>query len=132
MEIGKLHVLYERDGDSGHQLPVWVMLTEMRGTDWGQTLYIRLDAPFEAYASDVLDADTLAVAVPDHVYVRHKDDPDVIGIHMPSLRTYVERYTALAEYPVHYTEMDRLLLRISDIEDMLQYDVRVLLPWNEI
>lgn len=122
-----MNVYYEEDGESGQWIPVWILLHDAKAFDWSKTLYIRLDGPFEAYGLDEWDEDLLALSVPDHVYVRHPRDPALVGIHLPTLRTYVYRQTAMADVPVSYLDMDRLLLRISDVEDVLQYNVRSLL-----
>ncbi|MHA6482026.1 hypothetical protein ACX1C1_08985 [Paenibacillus sp. strain BS8-2] len=123
-----MNVYYEEDGDSGLHIPIWILLHPAAGLDWSTTLYIRLDGPFQAQGLDEWDAELLAISVPSHVYVRHPQNPALLGIHLPSLRIYIDRQTSIAFDPVSHLDIDRLLLRISDVEDVLQYNVRAVLP----
>lgn len=123
-----MNVYYEEDGETGQQIPVWILLHDASAFDWSKTLYIRLDGPFEAHGIHDWEEELLALSVPDHVYVRHPRNPALVGLHLPTLRAYVDRQTAMADFPVSYLDIDRLLLRISDVEDVLQYSVRALLP----
>ncbi|MDF2835861.1 MAG: hypothetical protein K0Q63_1501 [Paenibacillus sp.] len=123
-----MNVYYEEDGETGQQIPVWILLHDAKGADWSKTLYVRLNGPFEAHGLDEWDEDLLALSVPDHVYVRHPKNQALVGLHLPTLRAYVERQTSIATEPIGILDIDRLLLRISDVEDVLQYNVRTLLP----
>ncbi|RJE84283.1 hypothetical protein D3P07_23225 [Paenibacillus sp. 1011MAR3C5] len=123
-------VFYEQDGDTGQPLPMWLMIEKTECLDWNSTLYVQLDAPFEQFLFDDCDIDSMALSVPDHVYVRNLDDPSVFGIHLPALRAYVQRIAALAEHPFSLHDLSRLMLRISDIEDTLQVEVRDRVQWD--
>jgi hypothetical protein len=127
MDVG-MNVYYEEDGETGQHIPVWILLRKAQAFDWSKTLYIRLDGPFEAHGLEEWEEDLLALSVPDHAYVRHPRNPALLGLHLPTLRAYVERQPSLAADPVSVPDIDRLLLRISDAEDVLQYNVRALLP----
>ncbi|REK74379.1 hypothetical protein [Paenibacillus paeoniae] len=123
-------VFYEQDGDTGQLVPVWFMLDGTESLDWSHTLYLSLDAPFEQYLFDECDMDSMALSVPDHVYVRKVDDSTTFGIHLPRLQAYVEQIAAVAEQPFSLHDLSRLMLRISDIEDTLQFEIRQQLQWD--
>ncbi|MEK3883443.1 hypothetical protein [Paenibacillus sp. PL2-23] len=126
----KQTVYYTRDADTGALYPEWLLLTEMEGADWTRPLFIRLDAPFEAYESDEQHDHELTLSVPDFVYLRHLADPALLGLHLPSLRQYVDRIASTSGMPFSHLSLSKLLLRFSDIEEALQYEVRARYPWS--
>ncbi|MFF2889820.1 hypothetical protein [Paenibacillus sp. NPDC057967] len=128
----RIAVFYEQDGDTGQPLPIWLMIEETESLDWNNTLYIRLDAPFEQYLFEDYDMENMALSVPDHVYVRNIDDPSVFGIHLPALSAYAKRIAAMAEHPFSLHDLSRLMLRISDIEETLQFEVRRQVQWDRL
>ncbi|MFD0959810.1 hypothetical protein [Paenibacillus chungangensis] len=115
-------VLYEPDGEEGRLIPIWLILEgEPEEHDWQGMLTVPIDAPFQKAEADEWDYDVPALAVPDHVYVlQANDSARLVGIHMPALRTYVEGIVSIAGYPFKPEDVGRLMLRISDIEEMLQ------------
>ncbi|MFD0589549.1 hypothetical protein ACFQZE_16290 [Paenibacillus sp. GCM10027627] len=123
-------VFYEMDGETGIQLPVWLMLDDIGGEQWNSALYILFEAPFERFLFHELDQDVMALSVPDHVYVKDRDNPFAIGIHMPALKSYANRMMAASDDYYSEADLSRLMLRISDIEDILQLDVRAQLSWE--
>lgn len=123
-------VFYERDSETGMPVPIWMMLEGTDALDWSKTLYLRLDAPFEQYLFEEFDMDSMALSVPDHVYVRRIDNPSTFGIHLPALQIYVEQIAAVSEHPFTLQDLSRLMLRITDIEDTLQSEVRKLVQWD--
>jgi len=125
-------VFYEQDADSGQPIPIWLMIENTEALDWDSTLYIGLDAPFEQYLFDDCDMDSMVLSVPDHVYVRNMEDPSVFGIHLPALKAYVRRIAAVADQPFSLHDLSRLMLRISDIEDTLQFEVRGRVQWDRM
>ncbi|RJX40028.1 hypothetical protein D3P09_11680 [Paenibacillus pinisoli] len=125
-------VFYEQDADTGQPIPIWLMIENTEALDWDSTLYIRLDAPFEQYLFNDSDMESMALSVPDHVYVRNMEDPSVFGIHLPALRAYVRRIAAMADQPFSLQDLSRLMLRISDIEDTLQFEVRSRVQWDQL
>jgi hypothetical protein len=121
----KMSVYYDCDFETGQLLPVWLLL-ENYTFDLEKPLFIPIEAPFERFTVDQFDPDTLALSVPDHVYVRNQLAPNEIGLNMSALRLHAEKFMGL-----HYDayEIRKLLLRISDIEDCLQYDMRKIITW---
>lgn len=117
----RISVVHNWDGDSGVMRPVSLLL-DSQLFDWTRSLFIRLEAPFEHHDFDESDTDALSLTVPDHVYVRHPDFPSEIGIHMPALRQHAERHLALFDWPVSTLDIRRLLLRLSDVEDVLRIE----------
>lgn len=117
----KITVFFDWDGDSGVMHPVSLLL-DSQSFDWTRSLQICLEAPFEQHDFDEPDMDVLSLIVPDHTLVRLPDYPHAFGIHMPSLRQYADRLLALSEGVASPSDIRRLMLRISDVEDALQYD----------
>lgn len=124
-----MSVLYEPDGEYGRLLPVWVMLDNI-SLDWNGALYIQLEAPFERYTFDDLDTEVMALAVPDHAYIRHREDPFQVGVHLPTLQSFITKSTLGTGQSIECSDIERLMLRISDIEDTLQCEVRSCLQWG--
>ncbi|MCR2804206.1 hypothetical protein [Paenibacillus soyae] len=127
--MNKISVYYSQNDETGELFPDWLLLTGIQGADWSKTLFLQLDAPFERYLADELEEDAMTLAVPDSVYVRDRTGKTLLGLHLPSLKTYVERIASVSGTPFSYLELTRLLLRFSDIEDTLQAAVRHRYPW---
>ncbi|MGO4540341.1 hypothetical protein [Paenibacillus sp. 2TAB19] len=108
----KVKVVYEESGEDDYLMPVW-MIIDCHSFDWNKTLYINIRAPFERTMIDDLD-DRIAAIVPDSSYIRHHD---TLGISLPHVS---QADPAL----FNFSEIHRLMLRISDIEDVMQYDLR--------
>ncbi len=114
-------VCYDRNQED-QLLPVW-LIYDIQQLDWTSTLYIPIEAPFKPFTFDTIDPELTTLIVPDHVYVQHPDKSNHIGLHLPTLHSYLQKtlqgsVTAIDELIIH-----RLLLRISDIEDTLQYEL---------
>lgn len=123
-------VYYARNDESGALYPDWLLLTGIEGADWSRTLFIRLDAPFERYLTDELDEDAMTLSAPDFVYVRHQTDQSLLGLHLPSLKAYVDRIASVSGTPFSHLDLTHLLLRFTDIEDALQAEIRSRFVWN--
>ncbi|MGI2294123.1 hypothetical protein [Paenibacillus sp. GXUN7292] len=110
-------VIYEESGENNRLTPILMVLDKLFW-DWHHTLYIKIDAPFEVLTFEELDYDVLSVMVPDNVYVNHSIESNNIGLHLPSLYNYIKKHGW------NVLDVRRLILRISDIEDTLQYDIK--------
>lgn len=117
---------FEPDGETGKMLPVWLVLDRMN-FNWSKTLYVNLESPFEMLTLEHFDTDVAALSVPDHAFVRNPYDSSAVGIHFPVLAEFVRQQ---AHADPEELEIDRLVLRISDIEDTLQYSVREYIQWS--
>ena len=117
-------VYYAVHDESGALYPEWLLLTGIENVDWGRTLFLRLDAPFERYGIDELEEEAMSLSVPDFVYVRHPSEQTLLGIHLPSLEEYVDRLSSVSGTPFSHMDLTRLLLRFADIEETLQTEVR--------
>jgi hypothetical protein len=114
----KLTCYCEWDGYEGIQRPVLLLLYST-GFDWTKTLKVELEAPFESCDEDSYN-EAMSLTVPDHVYVRQANGQrGEIGISMPLLAQYAQRVLAQSANPPGLSDITRLVLRISDIEDML-------------
>jgi hypothetical protein len=118
-----MSVYYDHDPETGLLVPVWILL-EHYGFDWSRPLFLPIQAPFERFMADQFDPDMLVLSVPDHVYLRTRNTANDIGINLPTLRVHAEMFM---ESHYNISEIRRLMLRVSDIEDVLQYDITNLL-----
>lgn len=109
---------YEWDGHSGVMLPS-MLLVDSPGFDWTTMLEISLEAPFESFDTDLYEEERLSLTVPDHVYVRSPNSSGTLRLSMPLLARFAERLFAESFDPPQLHEIGRLVLRLSDIEDML-------------
>ncbi|MHA6481097.1 hypothetical protein ACX1C1_04135 [Paenibacillus sp. strain BS8-2] len=117
---------FEPDGETGKMHPAWLVLDRMN-FDWTKTLYVNLETPFELLTLEEFDSDVASLSVPDFVFVRNPYDPKEFGINFLLLAEFVRQQ---AHADPEDLEIDRLVLRISDIEDSLQYSVRDYIQWG--
>lgn len=116
-------VIYEDSGEDSLLIPIW-MVIDSPFYDWGTTLFINVKAPFERISMDEIDFDCAAVTIPSTAYSRHIDNEFLLGISLPiawdsALKTFEEKPSF--DDP---SNIQRLVLRISDIEETLQYSLR--------
>lgn len=124
----KISVVYDLDIDSARLFPEWMMINYFT-FDWANTIYISIETPFERFTFDEIESDVLALSVPDHVYVRHPNDPTIFGLHLPSLKSYINK-TMDGFSQINVKEIQRLMLRFSDIEDILEVEIRSIVQWK--
>ncbi|MEF2247711.1 hypothetical protein [Paenibacillus sp. IITD108] len=117
---------FEHESESGSLIPSWIVLDRIR-LDWSNTLYINLHTPFELLTLESFDVDISSISIPDFAYVRNPYEPASFGIHMPTLANFIESQTYANPNDL---EIERLVMRISDIEDCLQYTIQNYLEWN--
>ncbi|MEK3882377.1 hypothetical protein [Paenibacillus sp. PL2-23] len=120
-----MSLYYDREFESGQLVPVWLLLDHL-SFDWSKPLFVPIQAPFERFEVDQFDPDTLALSVPDQVYIRNPYAPNEVGLNMPALRTHAETFMGIH---CDTSEIRILLLRIGDIEDVLQYNISEYLQW---
>lgn len=125
--MSKISVVYEEDGIEGRLFPV-SMIYECLDLDWTKTLLINIESPFERMTAIELDSDIVALAVPAHAYVLRSDLPMLFGIHLPTLEGYF-RSIFPDEELFNKNQIERLIFRITDIEDTLQCEVRSIMQW---
>lgn len=113
-----MSVVYDHEDITGLLSPVWVVLES--SFDWSKTLYFELESPFERLTFDEIDNEVLAFSVPDLVYIRHPGYPYKVGLHLPSLQAYINKL----EQGIDFSDIHRLMLRISDIENILQVNIQ--------
>jgi hypothetical protein len=125
----KISVLYDLDIDNARLFPLWMMINYFT-FDWTKTIYINIETPFERFTFDEIESDVLALSVPDHVYVRHPHDPTLFGIHLPSLRNFIIKTLDGSGRQVDLNDIQRLMLRVTDIEDVLEAEIRSKVQWK--
>lgn len=116
--ILSIKVIYEESGVDYLLLPVW-MIIDHSIFDWDKTFYIDITTPFERLTFD----DRPALTVPDFTYVRN-EVVNHFGINLSSVKASAIRSTD-SKY-IDFSCVERLVLRISDIEDVLQYNVKII------
>lgn len=125
----KISVLYDLDIDNARLYPLWMMINYF-SFDWTKTIYISIETPFERFTFDEIDSDVLALSVPDNVYIRHPLDPSLFGLHLPSLKKYINKTLVGSGPPIDVNDIQRLMLRISDIEDIMETEIRSFVQWK--
>lgn len=121
-------VVYDYTGENNFLSPTWMMLDGFN-TDWSKTIYINVEAPFERFTFDEINTDTMALSVPDLAYVRHHEDQNRFGIYLPSLKKYIKKTLKDLPQKIEFNEINRLMLRINDIEDAMQCEIKSKLRW---
>ncbi|MFD2116398.1 hypothetical protein ACFSTH_08065 [Paenibacillus yanchengensis] len=111
-----INVLYEYTGEAYCKNPVWV-LVESADFCWNSMLHIDIIAPF-AYISYGELFDFPAINIPAHALVRTQVT-NQIGINLPYIKE--ELHKTQSNFAHHVLDITRLILRIADIEDTLEY-----------
>lgn len=125
----KISILYDLDIENARLFPLWMMINYFT-FDWSKTLYIDIETPFERFAFDEIESDLLSLSIPDHVYVRHPDERNQFGLHLPSLKDYIINTLKDSGQQLEVNVIQRLMLRISDIEDTLEAEIRSFVQWK--
>lgn len=117
---------FQDDWETGKMIPEWIVLDRVK-LNWDSTLYIYLNTPFERMDARQFDVDIPSLSVPDFAYVRISNASDTFGISLPLLAEHIRRH---AHADPDSLEIERLVLRISDVEDALQYVIRDYVKWD--
>lgn len=119
----KVKVIYEETGEDNFITPIWMIIDSLY-YDWGMTLFVNIKAPFERITMDDIDPDCATLTIPSTAYSRHIDNDHLIGISLPI--AWDSALKAFDKKPSFDdpSSIQRLLLRISDIEETLQYSLR--------
>lgn len=117
-----IKVIYEDSGENSLMIPIW-MIIDSPYYDWGMTLFINIKTPFERITIDEIDSDCATVTIPSTAYSRHIDNDLLLGISLPI--AWDSALKSFKEKPSFHdpSSIQRLLLRISDIEETLQYSI---------
>jgi hypothetical protein len=103
------------------------MIIDKHHYDWGKILYIDIQAPFEHLTFDEIDSEREAVTVPEHAYTRHADNDLLLGISLSIVRESARNAIHPKPDSLDLSNVQRIVLRIGDIEDTLQYSLREVL-----
>lgn len=123
-----IKVIYEETGEDRQLSPVWMMI-ENPYFDWDKILYVDIHAPFERLVFDEFESEQAAMSVPDFAYIRHSDKDNYLGISLPLVRqSALNDFKNISTSP-DLTSIQRIVLRICDIEESLQYNVRKFLTY---
>lgn len=119
-----LSVLYKIDGEFGQQVPIWITITTSKIKNaWKKTIFFELKGNCEYIPLDEIEnEDVLAVTVPYHVYTRHPDRPNEIGLHMPSLESYISSLNVHNQFS--FSSISCLMMRVSDLQTIFPSEVR--------
>lgn len=122
----QIKVIYDISSEDGSLFPYWMMIDQI-SLEWSKTLHVNIDSPFQRYTFDEVDSTVMAISIPDHVYVRQANNSLSFGLHLPSLKSHISK--SLTNFD-DYLNVCRLLLRIHDIEEIMQFDVRSFYQWK--
>jgi hypothetical protein len=89
------------------------------------SLYVPLGAPFQQLNMEDINEFDVGITVLMEDLIVNPERPHAIGISLSSLKL---RHAAQLE---GLFDIQQLLLRMNDIEEVLQMDVRTLYPWND-
>ncbi|WP_308637685.1 hypothetical protein [Paenibacillus silvisoli] len=130
--MSKISVVYEIDGNRNQLYPVWMLLNTscFTSSSWEKTLYISVDAPFIRHTFDEIDNHTLALSVPTEAYVLNPSKPDKFGLSLPALRRYAEQICEKQGVRLKTSFIDRLILQIVDIEEIMQMNLQTKYHWD--
>ncbi|UVI28193.1 ImmA/IrrE family metallo-endopeptidase [Paenibacillus spongiae] len=118
-----LSILYKYDGFYRRDMPQYIIL-DTGSVNWEKTLFIEIKAPFEDSVYDELSSDQIVIVVPKQVYVVMDDDKTgCIGINMPLLKEYMENTIDFVKLGHTHTDIERLSIKIKDLEEMLFSDI---------
>ncbi|MBH5316718.1 hypothetical protein I6N90_02700 [Paenibacillus sp. GSMTC-2017] len=122
----KIKVIYEESGEDGLLNPVW-MIVDCHSLDWNKTLTIDITAPFQRITYDEFEGEHPSITVPDFAYTRYESKEHHIGIMLPLVKKAAFRAANVLPSELDLSSVERLVLRISDIEDVLQYSIRTII-----
>ncbi|MBD0379725.1 hypothetical protein [Paenibacillus sedimenti] len=93
--------------------------------DWSKSvLYVPLSAPFQKLQAEEIDETEAGISVLLEDLTVNPQRPHCFGI---SLNTIKHRHTALAS---NIKCIGQLWVRMNDIEDIMQMDMRAFFSWN--
>ncbi|WP_090644108.1 hypothetical protein [Paenibacillus sp. UNC496MF] len=125
--MAKIGVIYTESGYYGELTPVWMIFdwSDLTNDIWQKTLYIPLSGPFEQLELDDTYDELTAITVPLSAFTRRTDKEHYIGVHMPTVAAFAKEHSLhQAGRSIDIELINRLVMRISDIEDALLLDVR--------
>ncbi|SEM80522.1 hypothetical protein SAMN05518847_101848 [Paenibacillus sp. OV219] len=123
--MGRASVIFTESGYFGELCPTWLLykIGKLSEATWTKRLYIPLDAPFERTEIDEYDS-TTSVTVPLSAYTIREDKPNRVGVHLPTVFAFAEERCRQVGNQLDCTLIHRLVMRLSDIEEILQIDIR--------
>ncbi|AZN43391.1 hypothetical protein [Paenibacillus albus] len=118
-------VIYRESGYFGELAPEWLVynLGMLSEESWEKRLYIPINAPFERQEIDEFD-DTASITVPISAYTVREDKPARVGIHLPTVAAFAKERCRSIGATFDSSLIRRLVMRLADIEEVLQIDVR--------
>jgi hypothetical protein len=122
--MAKISVLYDFHEDGIK--PYTMIIRFKQGEDmWKKPyLYIPLQAPFHRFmATDFADG-VQSVAIILEMLTVNPEKPNMFGIDVWSLRSLIDLPDT------NYTEIEQFIIRICDIEDVLQMEVQRNYAWE--
>jgi hypothetical protein len=110
----KYKVFY--DYYDGKKVPyMMVVNVKDNGIDWYENIFtIQVQAPFELFAAEEFDHEAMNISVSiDELTLRSKENQ--IGINLELIKRRLD------EHEVDYYDISNFVIRIEDIEEVLQY-----------
>jgi hypothetical protein len=114
--MAKIKVFY--DYHEGEQVPIWYVIRfNASELDYNKTLYIPIEAPFEATSLDGFDESIMAVSIFISDLTLNPNKINRFGIHLPAIHQRLELSG------VDTLDIEQFVLQVSDIEEILQMKV---------
>jgi hypothetical protein len=104
--------------------PVWLLVHFGRGRiDWSkEQIYLPIVAPFQRIESEDIHEETISFTILIEDLTVNPYETGLYGIH---LRNVLKRLQTREEYQaIHPDEIEQFVIQISDLEEVLQMDVR--------
>lgn len=123
--MAKLSVYYDRDLE-GILTPVWMIL-EVNDNDriWERSiLWMSLEAPFKRHRAEDFNNEEMVASVLLSELTVNLEAPNKFGINIVALN---KRILSLGADP---SEINKLVIRICDIAEVLEVDVRRYYDWR--
>lgn len=122
--MAKISVLFEHFED---ELKPFSMIIRFKKGEmnWDKILInIPITTPFQRFLASEFTDGVLSAAIHLDDLTVNADKPGTFGIHIPTLKNRCEVQTEL-------DEIEQLIVRICDIEDVLQMDLQRTYAWGE-
>ncbi|QGQ95811.1 hypothetical protein EHS13_13460 [Paenibacillus psychroresistens] len=121
------------DEFEGGLSPVW-MIVPINLIEWQlERFYISLSTPFEQFTTNDFDSNQLYLTVQIEDLIRNWNEQDSVGISLSSIRSRFESQKSNNDIDVEFicTDIEQLVIRMSDIEEVLQMNIRSYYKWEE-
>jgi hypothetical protein len=124
--MAKISVYYDYFEDQ--LCPIWMIIYFGQGhINWNSdTVYFPIDSPFERHMAEDFSAEVMSLSVSQNELLLHPNKPGYFGINKALLLKQIKKEYKEAD-PF---EVEQFIIQISDLEEILQMDVRKYYDWK--